>query len=376
MLACGAAILNVCAADIVAVYFNKHKEVVYTGLLTFAAAGMAVAPALLEYLIKTLSYRNAMLIRSIFLLLATPAAFIYRGQCSRAKVTSAVSDADRNTHVNAGYVEEDDSKQEKINTDTQEKINTNMTGAADNSVKSKSERPAEEGEENHSASEQNGGRNGDIKHSVIKSHLHVLKDVVFILILLYFMIVTISENGFYALAVDISTAKGLLTLDQAALGVTLAGTSLLVGCVLVWILSRWELDRYALSIFSMLIMGLCFIFAAVSKSLPTLYTSFIAFGFIEGFYMNNILPWIADLSAEDSQYFTLRISYVFFMVGVGSLVGPVSAGYFIEATDASYGFFFLAAFPIIGALIILPVWLKAKLSSCRIDIEAPLQIPV
>ena len=354
-----------------AVYFNKHKEVVYTGLLTFAAAGMAVAPALLEYLIKTLSYRNAMLIRSIFLLLATPAAFIYRGQCSRAKVTSAVSDADRNTHVNAGYVEEDDSKQEKINTDTQEKINTNMTGAADNSVKSKSERPAEEGEENHSASEQNGGRNGDIKHSVIKSHLHVLKDVVFILILLYFMIVTISENGFYALAVDISTAKGLLTLDQAALGVTLAGTSLLVGCVLVWILSRWELDRYALSIFSMLIMGLCFIFADVSKSLPALYASFIAFGFIEGCYLNNVIPWIADLSAEDSQYFTVRISYVFFMVGVGSLVGPVSAGYFIEATDASYGFYFLAAFPIIGALIILPVWLKAKLRSCRKDIEAP-----
>ena len=92
--------------------------------------------------------------------------------------------------------------------------------------------------------------------------------------------------------------------------------------------------------------------------------------------MNNILPWIANLSAEDSQYFTLRISYVFFMVGVGSLVGLVSAGYFIEATDASYGFYFLSAFPIIGALIILPVWLKAKLRSCRKYIEAPWQNPV
>ena len=65
------------APDFVAVYFDKYKEKVYAGLITFVSVGIAVTPTPLEYLIKSLTYKYAMLVRTAAFLLAVPVAFVY-----------------------------------------------------------------------------------------------------------------------------------------------------------------------------------------------------------------------------------------------------------------------------------------------------------
>ena len=104
------------------------------------------------------------------------------------------------------------------------------------------------------------------------------------------------------------------------------------------------LFRSALAISSLFLLGIALICASLSNSLPTIYASYIAFGFVEGCFVNNLLAWIA-LEFKDSQHFTTRIGYVLCMMGIGSLVGPIATGYFIKATNMKYALYFLSAFP-------------------------------
>lgn len=70
-------------------YFDKYKETVYAGLITFVSVGTAVAPTALEFLIKKLTYKYAMLVRAAAFLLAVPVAFVYRVKSGNFKNNQA-----------------------------------------------------------------------------------------------------------------------------------------------------------------------------------------------------------------------------------------------------------------------------------------------
>ena len=343
----GAAILNLATTDVVAVYFDKHKEKVYAGLFTFFSIGMVVGPASLEHLAEVISYKYAMLIRSLIYLLVLPTALIYRGPC---QLTSTVNkNKDQHGNINDSL-----------------KLDRNNT-AIDNSESNThiDDMPTCDGQEQNTMQDSKAAtlpvaETKEKKRFVLASHLHVLKDYVFILILIYFLFGSIGENTFYALAVELSVSVDVLTFHQGGIGITITSVSLVVGCIVVSIMSHWELDRMALAIFSLFLLGLTQIFMGVANTLPTTYAAWIAFGFVEGLYVNNIIVWVA-VHFDEPKYFTIRISHVFFMIGVGSLLGPLVVGYFVEATAMEYGFYFLSIYPIVGSLIILPIWIREKI---------------
>ena len=74
--------------------------------------------------------------------------------------------------------------------------------------------------------------------SVLASHEYVLKEPAFILFLFYNFFAAAGEFTFYAFAVDFSASMGILTLTDAALGVTLTGISFFVAAFLLTILSH------------------------------------------------------------------------------------------------------------------------------------------
>ena len=197
----------------------------------------------------------------------------------------------------------------------------------------------------------------EAKLEAMKTHLTVLKDVSFIMIHVYFLFGSISENTFYAFAVEFPVDIELLTPEEAAIGVTLEGISMIIGWVFVWIISHWNIDRHLLAIASLFLLGLSLIITSMSRSLPMIYASYIAFGFLEGCYVKNWIAWIS-LKFAHSQYFTIRVpSYVYFLVGGGSLLGPIAAGYFMKASHVKYTFYFLSSFPMVGSLVIFPSWI-------------------
>ena len=362
--ASGTAILNMAATDIVAVYFDKYKEKVYAGLITFLSVGLSIAPTLLEHLMKTMTYRYAMLLRSSVFILAIPIALIYRGPCCTSQEEEkgqapSVCDGESNqgfeSMETAGEASQIGSEEEPA-VEKKTGLSSDVVPVCDQLQNST------ESFENDLENSQQNDESPNL--SVVKSHLHVLKDPVFIAIMLYFLLGCFGENTFYALAVEYPVTVGILAVEEAALGATLTSVGLLVGCIFVWIVSHWDINRYALAISSLFLLGIALICAGLSNSLPTIYASYIAFGFVEGCFVNNFLAWIA-LEFEDFQHFTTRIGYVYCMIGIGSLIGPIVTGYFIKATAMKYAMYFLSAFPMLGSLMIVPVWINVKVKQCR-----------
>ena len=93
----------------------------------------------------------------------------------------------------------------------------------------------------------------------------------------------------------------LLTPEEAAIGVILAGISMIVGCVFVWIITHWNIDRHLLATASLFLLGLSLVITSMSRSLPMIYASYMAIGFLEGCYVNNWIAWIS-LKFEHSRY--------------------------------------------------------------------------
>lgn len=347
--------------DMVTHYFLKHRDKIYTGCMSCFSVGMLIGPSLLEYLINATSYKYAMIIMGLINCISFPIALVYWGQCgSKAEAAdSGAAATGQQGKENIAYVNEQESgpdrQREEKSKDVERSDTKDINSTPDDDAEKGSEIDDEKLE---------GESEAEPKHPMLASHLYVLKDTTFLLMLLYVMFAAFGENTFYALAVDFSVSLGILTLKQAAFGMTITGIVLVLVCVLLAFLSHWQFDRMALAVFSVLCLGISLIFVSLADSLASIYALFVVFAISEGGFVGNLFVWVAT-HFEEHEYFTIRVSYVNFVVGLGSLFGPIAGGYVIKATGMRNVFFLEGAIPVIGALIILPLWIRKKIKDCR-----------
>ena len=375
--------LEFASTDVIATYIEKHKDKLYTGQTLTFSIGMMVAPPLLEYLIEAASYRTALIILAMLNLLSFPIAFVYRGQCC-AQVNTPVGLHGMSGQNNAAFSEEENDGAETINnqstgTGSLQSINCNNDGQKTPTTSERTEFHGEIKEsdmqkisqqttsdgngQTTSANEADTTEPESPQLSVLASHIFVLKDPLFIQYLFYNLFAAAGEMTFYAFAVDYSVSMDVLSLTEAALGMTLASVSFFVAAILLTILSHWQLDRLLLSIFSILIMGLAILGVSLSQSMAAMYTCYIIVGFAEGLYVSNQVCYIDSYFAH-SEYMIVRLSYVFTVTGIGALVGPIVAGRFAEYFGMKYIYFFIGGLPLLGFFILLPYWICSMISVC------------
>ena len=373
----GASVIYLTGTEVVGLYFEKHRDKMYPAQALSFAVSMIAIPSLLEYMIKILSYKTAMIILAMPHLLAFPIALVYRGPCHKpGKNNDQTLSGNDNVRGEESPVEDKfemsntlqtEGECGKVSLSTLENNNlTVITPEADHEVtpsklKGNSENDIIACEE---TTPTGTTETKTSKRSVIKSHLYVLKDWKFVLFLFYFLVTSVGESTFYAFAVDYSVTLEILDLKQAALGMTLSGVSLCAACLVMAILSHWQLNRLAITIGSAFVMGISLTFISLCRSLPAIYVCFIIYGFTEGVYIANA-PTLVQTSFKDSVYMLIRLSYVYVMTGIGSLVGPVMTGHFAESFGIQYLFYFLGVFPLTGSAVLLPYFVYQKVASCR-----------
>ena len=375
--------LEFASTDVIATYVEKHKDKLYTGQTLTFSIGMMVAPPLLEYLIEAASYRTALTILAMLNLLSFPIAFVYRGKCC-AQVNTPVGLHRMSGQNNAAFSAEENDGADTINnqstgTGSLQSINCNVDGQKTPTASERTEFHGEIKEsEMQKISQQTSDGNGQTTSaneadttepespqlSVLASHIFVLKDPLFIQYLFYNLFAAAGEMTFYAFAVDYSVSMDVLSLTEAALGMTLASVSFFVAAILLTILSHWQLDRLLLSIFSILIMGLAILGVSLSQSMAAMYTCYIIVGFAEGLYVSNQVCYIDSYFAQ-SEFMIVRLSYVFTVTGIGALVGPIVAGHFAEYFGMKYIYFFIGGLPLLGFFILLPYWIGSMISVCK-----------
>lgn len=347
--------------------------------LSFALA-MIATPSLLEYMIKVTSYKTAMIILAMPNLIQLPVAFVYRGPCkdSQADVVEGSTGIENEARTIEENHELSDDPQmgnkSELEEDSHHTNNNNNTGNSKilknpSNVETEINLEKLEGDGNFDdvdLSEEATPKSNETpdKLSIITSHLYALKNWTFILYLFYFLVTSVGESTYYAFAVDFSVSLGILNLTEAALGMTLSGVSLCTGCLAMAILSHWQLPRLEITVGSAFVMGIALICVSLSKSLTVIYVCFIIYGFTEGVYVANA-PSLIQFSFEDSDYMLIRLSYVYVMTGLGSLVGPVMTGYFTKSYGIQYLFYFLGAFPLTGSMVLLPYLVYKKVAACR-----------
>ena len=373
----GASVIYLTGTEVVGLYFEKHRDKMYPAQALSFAVSMIAIPSLLEYMIKILSYKTAMIILAMPHLLAFPIALVYRGPCHKlGKNNDQTLSGNDNVRGEESPVEDKfemsntlqtEGECGKVSLSTLENNNlTVITPEADREVnpsklKGNSENDIIACEE---TTPTGTTETKTSKRSVIKSHLYVLKDWKFVLFLFYFLVTSVGESTFYAFAVDYSVTLEILDLKQAALGMTLSGVSLCAACLVMAILSHWQLNRLAITIGSAFVMGISLTFISLCRSLPAIYVCFIIYGFTEGVYIANA-PTLVQTSFKDSVYMLIRLSYVYVMTGIGSLVGPVMTGHFVESFGIQYLYYFLGVFPLTGSAVLLPYFVYQKVASCR-----------
>ena len=361
----GASVIYLTGTEVVGLYFEKHRDKMYPAQALSFAVSMIAIPSLLEYMIKILSYKTAMIILAMPHLLAFPIALVYRGPCHKlGKNNDHTLSGNDNVRGEESPVEDKfemsntlqtEGECGKVSLSTLENNNlTVITPEADrelnpSKLKGNSENDIIACEE---TTPTGTTETKTSKRSVIKSHLYVLKDWKFVLFLFYFLVTSVGESTFYAFAVDYSVTLEILDLKQAALGMTLSGVSLCAACLL------------AITIGSAFVMGISLTFISLCRSLPTIYACFIIYGFTEGVYIANA-PTLVQTSFKDSVYMLIRLSYVYVMTGIGSLVGPVMTGHFAETFGIQYLFYFLGVFPLTGSAVLLPYFVYQKVASYR-----------
>lgn len=380
----GGAIIEFTSTDMIAIYTEKYKDKMYAALVLAFSIGMSVTPSLMEYLISVTSYQTALIILAMPNLLSFPIALVYRGRCN-ADMCATKKDDNSDSAVPVcpeRKLSEDNPAFEHISEVAVECENNSTSEESGIDVDYVDHRSADskdgEYEQNTTINDMNdvtiikqntSSENNDTdqpgieKRSVLSSHLFVFKDTAFILYLVYNMFAAAGEFSFHAFAVDYSVSLNILTLTEAALGMTLTSVSLCAAAIFMTVLSHWKLDRIAINVFVVLFMGISVVCVSLSNSQAAMYTCFIIFGFTEGVYISNLTSYVAS-GFEHSQYMIIRLSYVFVVTGIGALVGPIIAGHFAKTFGMKYLFFFLGALPLSAFFILLPYWLYKKLRQC------------
>ena len=187
----------------------------------------------------------------------------------------------------------------------------------------------------------------------IKKQFVILKNPVFILVMFYYVFAGIGANTYYALAVDYTVKiENLLSLKEAALGMTLTGVGTVIGSIFVMVLSHWSFDRVVFSASCTVVLGVCMAFTSVAKTLVEIYVVGIVFGIANGAYASGIASLIEYQFGQNNE-FVSRYSYVLSVIGVGAVVGPLVAGYVGKAVGMSYSFYILGGSTITASALLI-----------------------
>ena len=319
----------------------------FAALILSFGLSILVSPILLEFLINKVSYQHALIIFSVFNIISIPTALLYyhavRDPTKSRDDQHHLLEKPTNTkdYGTGSPIVSDNNGGEDISNDT------HLEDCGSNEPCGKSKAEAE--------TECNNGR------SIIDSHLYVLKDPVFLTILSYFLVGGTGETGFHTFPVNFAVEFHILTLTEAALGITLTGVATCIGCLFIVILSRWNYDKFAMAVVSMLLIGCSLVSVSLAQHQWSMYLAFTAFGLMDGCWISNVAPWIAT-HFDEPEYLTVRMSYVFFFNGLSSVIGPVAGGYFISGVGLKYVYYFYGATSLCGAVILMPCYLKIRIS--------------
>ena len=323
--AAGAGLAQLTSVGIVSTYFDRHKDKLYSALVTTAFIGILIGPTLTEYLIHHLTtYKYALLIEASICSLILPASLIFKGP-NNSTSTPPVSKETKNS--NETGIEESSSVDPVEEKDSEIKILKKKIFSCQNTI---------------------------------QSHKLVLKDLVFLLVLAYFMMVSIGENTYFALEIDyVVSTRNLVSLEQAALGMSLTGIGTVIGSFSLALMSHWSFDRLAFSAVVTLFLGISLTLMPIVQSVYGVYGVNIGFGIADGLYVAGMASLIEYQFGQNEQ-FLVRFSYLLFVIGVGSLVGPIVAVNVGKAVGMSNSFYFLGGASILASIVLLLYWLVAR----------------
>ncbi|XP_067930839.1 monocarboxylate transporter 5-like [Watersipora subatra] len=353
-LAAGA--MQITSIGVVSTYFDKYKDKVYAALMTAGHGGILIGPVLTEYLLDATSYRTTILIGAAADLLIIPAALIYRGTfCSKESLDKSVA----SSYNNGTFISDDSQTSSSLSSDppcdnetsssnesdkedsdesiTEQKVAVDVEGA---DIDMKLEQGAEEMEKEGSSKQPLSLR--------LKTNVAVIKDPVFILYMFYFMTVTLGENTYFALAVNYSVStRGIFTLKQASFAMTVTGICTVIGSFFVMFLSHWSIDRQVFGIVTSTLLSLSLLAMPLVESPAGMFTISVVFGLTDGMFVSGISSLIQYQFGHNEQFLT-RFSYLMLMVGVGSVIGPIGAGYLGTVIEMKNSFYFLGGVAICG----------------------------
>lgn len=365
--------MQLATLGIVPVYFKKHANKLYPWAVTAFSAGVLITPVLIEHLIETTSYTYAMLIEAAIFGLTFPAALIFRGPCHSSGFTiEKTVNAAKNVvgikddgEVNAAYLKETEENGDKSCGSSYGDTKLEL-GSAD--------LPCPESTSSDKTSIQTTDKKVSMPSSslrlIIRSHFVVLKEPVFVLYLIYIMCFSLGDGTFYALAVDyVTNTRSILDLNEAALGMTLTGIGGLVSSSLLIVISHWSFDNALLNIITVLVTSAVLLCMSVVYTVPQAYVLFSVFGVGDGVFAAQMAP-LLKYQFGYSEDFTIRLSYAFFVVGIGSTLGPLSAGYIGTAIGMQYVFYFLGGSTLLSVIILTPYWLTKRIVSIRTSSES------
>lgn len=348
-----ASILHLASTDAVNIYFTNHKDKVFAGLILSFGISIWVSPTLMELLIDELSYEWTLIIFALPNILSVPTVLLYyltifkdgkANEEGEQLIDSEAHQYGTNEHDAHKTADIDNAELAK---DSEESVNK-TSNLSDDTGSSKL------------ADQKMETAGPATAKSILKSHIYVLSDPVLLVILFYFLVGGIGESGFHTFPVSFATQFEILTLKEAALGITLTGMATCLGCLTIVIISNWKYDKFAMALISMLMLGCSLMVVGFSRSKWLMYLAFGVFGYMDGCWISNVAPWISTYFNE-SEFLTVRMSYVFFFNGLSSVIGPIAGGYFIKGVGLEFVYYFYGATCLFGAVILFPCFLKVKL---------------
>ena len=174
------------------------------------------------------------------------------------------------------------------------------------------------------------------------------------------MMVSIGENTYFALEIDyVVSTRNLVSLEQAALGMSLTGIGTVIGSFSLALMSHWSFDRLAFSAVVTLFLGISLTLMPIVQSVYGVYGVNIGFGIADGLYVAGMASLIEYQFGQNEQ-FLVRFSYQLFVIGIGSLVGPIVAVNVGKAVGMSNSFYFLGGASILASIVLLLYWLVAR----------------
>ncbi|XP_067930002.1 monocarboxylate transporter 14-like [Watersipora subatra] len=350
--------IQITSIGVVSTYFEKYKDKIYAALMTASYSGLLIGPVLTEFLLDTTSYRTTILIGVAADLLILPAALIYRGtfcpEESSDKVVASsynnqtFSSDDNHTSLSISPAPPCDNQKSSPNESDKEDSDANITqqkvavDVVEADIDMKVEQSTEEIEKEGSSKQPLSLR--------LKTNLAVIKDPVFILYMFYFMTVSLGENTYFSLAVDYSVStRGIFTLKQASLAMTVTGICTVIGCVFLTFLSHWSINRQVLGMVTSTLISLSLLAMPLVETPAGMFTISVVFGLTDGMFVSGMSSLIQYQFGHNEQFLT-RFSYLMLMVGVGSVIGPIGAGHLGAVIGMENSFFFLGGVAICGPI--------------------------